>query len=604
MTQPRLQLSLRQAALIPALLSAILYIITAGGSAFWLDTPEFAAGAFELGIPHPPGHPLYVLLGKLATLIPVGSVAFRLALLGGLLMSASVGLSVVLAERLWGTLVRPFAAAAMCIFALTLPAWLNAVRAEVYALNLFLSLLILLLALSYRERPSAATLAGLGFVTGLGLSNHHYLIVFVAPAVLFLCFCTKDAARRMLLAGPASVLGLLLGMAPYALLVIRSSPRLIVRWGDPSTLEGFIWVITGKAFQKTSQTLENAVPIPMATKFQIFFDQQTGLAFAAVGLVGLILLVVTRDWRAGVAVTLAFAFNIVAKAVWDFDPTNPDLAGYWLLSIALLAIGIAGASMWLWRGLVRWGRAAKVAGRIAAVGTLLVLGVSLIPGGYARANLSDFSDTDEFADRLYQVIPTDGLLVTGHFETTFNLWYREVVEARRPDVPVYDRLLRTHPGFDEGFLFRFPDFEPLLEADPRTAGVNVPWIIEQSRLRPILVELLPPDPSLFTPPIRRLRRHLAPAGLVTRVLPVPIDPRGFRGEAVAEEMFWDDLVSHVDPETRETRNTLLWNYYNRALLLEEQGRLERARWYANRALELTPSDPWLQELAARLGNSP
>ena len=52
------------------------YVAAAAAGPYWLDSSEFAAQAFGLGISHPPGHPLYGLLGKLFALLPVGPVAF------------------------------------------------------------------------------------------------------------------------------------------------------------------------------------------------------------------------------------------------------------------------------------------------------------------------------------------------------------------------------------------------------------------------------------------------------------------------------------------------------------------------------------------------
>ena len=46
----------------------------------WLDAPELVAASFSLGVSHPPGHPAYILFSHLFALLPIGSVAFRLAL--------------------------------------------------------------------------------------------------------------------------------------------------------------------------------------------------------------------------------------------------------------------------------------------------------------------------------------------------------------------------------------------------------------------------------------------------------------------------------------------------------------------------------------------
>src|SRR5262245_63419269 len=66
------------------LLAVVLFAVYAAGACPTIyvgDSGELAAAVYVLGIPHPTGYPLYVLLGKLWTLlIPFGSVAYRLSL--------------------------------------------------------------------------------------------------------------------------------------------------------------------------------------------------------------------------------------------------------------------------------------------------------------------------------------------------------------------------------------------------------------------------------------------------------------------------------------------------------------------------------------------
>ena len=55
----------------------VLYLITLAPTTAMWDASEYITAAFTLGIPHPPGNPLFVLLGRVASLVPIGSVAVR-----------------------------------------------------------------------------------------------------------------------------------------------------------------------------------------------------------------------------------------------------------------------------------------------------------------------------------------------------------------------------------------------------------------------------------------------------------------------------------------------------------------------------------------------
>ena len=59
----------RSAALWSAALLALLYTVTAGPGVTWWDAGEFIAAAHTLGVPHPPGTPLYVLIARAWSLL-------------------------------------------------------------------------------------------------------------------------------------------------------------------------------------------------------------------------------------------------------------------------------------------------------------------------------------------------------------------------------------------------------------------------------------------------------------------------------------------------------------------------------------------------------
>src|ERR1041385_8798770 len=87
------------AALI-ALAVLLLYIATlAPTTAFW-DTSEYIAAAKTLGIPHPPGNPLFVLLAHFFGLLPLAaSYAARINLFAAVTSALSAGLWFLVAER-------------------------------------------------------------------------------------------------------------------------------------------------------------------------------------------------------------------------------------------------------------------------------------------------------------------------------------------------------------------------------------------------------------------------------------------------------------------------------------------------------------------------
>ena len=89
------------------LFATAVYLITLTPTVPFWDSGEFIAVSNILGIPHPPGTPLYVLLGRIATLFPIASLAQRVNGLSALASSLAVLLTylVAVAVSLLGGLV-------------------------------------------------------------------------------------------------------------------------------------------------------------------------------------------------------------------------------------------------------------------------------------------------------------------------------------------------------------------------------------------------------------------------------------------------------------------------------------------------------------------
>ena len=81
----------RKTAIIAFLLPLVLYIGTLARSVTFVDSGELAAVCHTLGIAHPPGYPLYTMLGRLGTLLPFGTMLTRMHLLSALPSAAACG---------------------------------------------------------------------------------------------------------------------------------------------------------------------------------------------------------------------------------------------------------------------------------------------------------------------------------------------------------------------------------------------------------------------------------------------------------------------------------------------------------------------------------
>src|SRR3954452_20419673 len=72
--------------------SLLVYLRTMCRTIYVGDSGELAAAVHVMGIPHPPGYPLYVILGKLfSLLVPVGSPAIRLNIFSAVCSAVACG---------------------------------------------------------------------------------------------------------------------------------------------------------------------------------------------------------------------------------------------------------------------------------------------------------------------------------------------------------------------------------------------------------------------------------------------------------------------------------------------------------------------------------
>ncbi len=97
--QSELRPPYRWAAATGAVVMAIYIATLAPTTAFW-DTSEYIAAAKVLGIPHPPGNPLFTLMAHVWGLLPLAaSYAARINLFAAATSAATAALWFLVAER-------------------------------------------------------------------------------------------------------------------------------------------------------------------------------------------------------------------------------------------------------------------------------------------------------------------------------------------------------------------------------------------------------------------------------------------------------------------------------------------------------------------------
>ena len=83
-----------------ALAVFLLYLITLAPSTAMWDASEYIAAAYTMGIPHPPGNPFFVIVGRVFSLLPIApNVAMRINILAAVCSAVSAGMWFLITER-------------------------------------------------------------------------------------------------------------------------------------------------------------------------------------------------------------------------------------------------------------------------------------------------------------------------------------------------------------------------------------------------------------------------------------------------------------------------------------------------------------------------
>ena len=393
------------------------------------DSPELASACFHMGSAHAPGYPLYVLLGHLAQVIPVGTPAFRLSLLSVLVQTAAFLLLCTLLNRYLkssfpGTETGRISIGA-AFFLMISPLVHNQVTSpEVYSLGLFLTVFLALCLLE----PNAINLKAASFLFGLAL-GHHHLILLLIPALLW--------AFRGFLGKPKQVISsftlTLAGLSVYLVLPLRAVQKPFANWADPSTFSQFLFQVLRGQYGGNVRSGE------LKDGFADLGIYLKDLAFESwfIGLAGILFGLWVARRRLPVPLLLGFLSMLVGVPMLIRVPAVVENARIMesffppmlLLAAPFMALGFHAAIERL-----RGGGTRRVA-FFFLLGLLAFRVIWAAPRTDASRNLSG----EDLGRNILQCMSLGSVLYSEGDSATFPLAYLKGVKGLRPDAEVFDR---------------------------------------------------------------------------------------------------------------------------------------------------------------------
>ncbi|MBN1517994.1 DUF2723 domain-containing protein [Candidatus Sumerlaeota bacterium] len=496
-----------------AALVLLVYLLTANPGAYWGDGIELTTASHVLGVAHPTGYPLFMLLGKLFAMLPAGTIAYRLNLMCACAAASLAYCSIHVAWRMLREFDPVFAqnpalrkyialGAGACV-AFSRGIWLQAGICEVYLLNAAAIMAAMLLIIRGMDSRDSRWFAAAALLAGLAMGNQMLAICAAAALFAAILICsmqekhrldwTSRFVKRMAVCAVTGALGL----GVYVYLPIRANAQPPMNWGAPVNMERTMETIRGGAYRHQRFMMETPQrPFTLATwlKFAgkrgaqfVRWELQGELpAFAIENrspapalLIGALMLVfpLLALWRLYHASTLfwpscaAIGLNLFFVLTYNI----PDIEGYFMPLAAWMLILAPGGVAFALRKILRDPRQtiAPAIYSLLAVPVILFI-FNFTPCNYAPRHMeySLIGDrayaVENYGTEVLRIAAPNALLVTAGDNDIYTLWHLRWIEKRRPDIDIVGSNFLSMDWHDETIR------TPVREADAPLTLIELP----------------------------------------------------------------------------------------------------------------------------------
>ncbi|MBI5418234.1 DUF2723 domain-containing protein [Candidatus Poribacteria bacterium] len=477
-------------AILIFIIAFVGYLKTLSPTISFEDSGEFITDSYVLACAHPPGYPLYTLIGKLSTFLPISSIAFRVISLSAYCASGTIVLIyfiILLLLKNAGKKTSVLAAAtASLIFAFSSVMWDLATVDEVYTMSVFFSALQIFMLLkwekSLREEPydniyEKYSLRRMGYLYafsmlyGISFGVHHVSTLFVIAFIYFilandhklLLDPTSGENAAVTIKNSAILLFMwCLGFSIYFYLPVRSLNNPTVDWGDPETLETFLDVFMRRQYGGTSGLVSGLPEFLKKIPFFDLVDQFTPIMIIPV------LLGVYRLFKSNIKNFVFISCIFVSYSIGFLiliDPPIPYelpllLQTFYIPMHMILAI---------WMGIgftyaddvieIILEEKTKIKKAFAIIITAAILLLPILPytSGWDTHNQAKHYFAYDYGSNMLRSVERNGVLFTFLAQDTFPLWYLTHVEGRRKDVVIVHQRLLSLPWHSKQIKNNRPD---------------------------------------------------------------------------------------------------------------------------------------------------
>src|SRR6266542_714794 len=281
------------------------------------DSAELVTAAVLWGVPHPPGYPLFTLIGHAFAQLPWFELPFRVHLTSAIFHAAAAAVVACTIDIATGSLFAASVGAGALVLGRVF--FLGSLYAEVFPLNtlLFAWLLFLATATLTEQGSHRRRWTMLAVVLGLALA-HHPMIILAVPALVVMVGASWTRER----AGPArggGLVALCLAIPAmfYALVPLAASHDPLLSWGNVHDFASLASLVMRKDYGGPFHPSRGAV----SGQFLERLDVLASSSASSFGVGGMLLAAIGAMWTARHAGRLCLGLALA------FFMTGPLFAG-------------------------------------------------------------------------------------------------------------------------------------------------------------------------------------------------------------------------------------------------------------------------------------
>lgn len=497
---------------IVAIVSLLFYVLTIGKyNPGYADSDELITTGFLLGAAHPPGYPVMVMLVKLSSYFPFGSIAFRANLMNMLISIGTLIFVYLIGIKLLNQIpltpdfvksknddkknessdiwIRVMVSGFGSLFlGFSFLYWLYSIVIEVFALHNLLAVMTIWLSLKWKENINQGNKLSKNemnwfiatcFFAGFGASNVQSFILLYPG--LFLIFITSNwknerwklyLPSKLIIAFTSIFSGFII---PNLILLLLNANKASMSWFFPQSLNGLINHIKRQDYsgfqiernQTYSAYIGSKIPIDhYISNIPYYFNYFLGHYLyigVIIGIFGMFFLWQKNRNTLAIFSTFYIFFGLFIGLYLGFPKYTPGDLEYRLGTGIAQRQGLLGEVIWVFFVMIGvWGIIyftsrilKKQIGKYLILMILIIFVGTTIAINFNKVNQRNNTIAHDYAIDVLESLEPNSVITCSADFSCFSLLYVSNVEKVRPDVTVLTR----NPKYQQYFLKSNPKFK-------------------------------------------------------------------------------------------------------------------------------------------------